>query len=356
MQNKKQIFAIVASVLATVFSVAIITKAVTTVGNDVSVGGALTVTGTSTLASTLYVNQATGRVGIGTTTPTRTLEVFNASNPQLRLSQANGKFFDIAATTTGDLIITSNLGVLLLTDTTNKNVFLGEQSSPSDVSIGAGGNVAIGYETLKSINNAGADYNTAVGFETLTVNTSGNRNTAVGAGALYANTTGYRNSAFGVDAMGSFVSGYSNDAFGRMALFSNISGIGNGAFGSEALYLSTGNSNTALGSGAGDNITTGSNNIIIGANIDVASTTGSYQLNIGNTIYGNLSTGLIGVGTTTPAYNLEVSSSASTTVMIGSGALTGCLGIGDTDKAGITWCTALDGTLSCSGTKPQQCK
>ncbi|MFH0740100.1 MAG: hypothetical protein V1819_03360 [bacterium] len=90
--------------------------------------------------------------------------------------------------------------------------------------------------------------------------------------------------------------------------------------------------------------------------MDAPSATGDYQLNIYNTIYGSLNTGKVGIGTSTPAYNLEVSSSASTTVMIGSGALTGCLGIGDTDKAGITWCTALNGTLTCSDVKPQQCK
>ncbi len=70
----------------------------------------------------------------------------------------------------------------------------------------------------------------------------------------------------------------------------------------------------------------------------------------------NTTNGNVGIGTTTPAFNLEVSSSASTTVMIGSGALTGCFGIGDTDKAGITWCTTLDGVLTCTPAKPQQCK
>jgi len=64
--------------------------------------------------------------------------------------------------------------------------------------------------------------------------------------------------------------------------------------------------NTALGYQAGDNITTGSNNIIIGANIDAPSATGDNQLNIGNTIYGDLSSGKVGIGVTTPTANLHI--------------------------------------------------
>ena len=51
---------------------------------------------------------------------------------------------------------------------------------------------------------------------------------------------------------------------------------------------------------AGYNITDGSGNIIIGANINAPSATASNQLNIGNTIYGDLSTHNVGMGTTSP--------------------------------------------------------
>ena len=48
---------------------------------------------------------------------------------------------------------------------------------------------------------------------------------------------------------------------------------------------------------AGDNITTGSCNIIIGANIDAPDYAGNHQLNIGNTIYGDMVTRNVGIGT-----------------------------------------------------------
>lgn len=49
---------------------------------------------------------ASGNVGIGTTGPDRKLDVLDASNPQLRLSQADGTVYsDFQMTSAGDLVM-----------------------------------------------------------------------------------------------------------------------------------------------------------------------------------------------------------------------------------------------------------
>ena len=51
LKNKKQVFAVVASVVCSVFLVAVGAYAVTTIGNDVSVGGTLATGGTVTVGT-----------------------------------------------------------------------------------------------------------------------------------------------------------------------------------------------------------------------------------------------------------------------------------------------------------------
>ncbi|MEZ5902403.1 MAG: hypothetical protein R3D88_03715 [Alphaproteobacteria bacterium] len=54
--------------------------------------------------------------------------------------------------------------------------------------------------------------------------------------------------------------------------------------------------NLFLGYQAGDLTTTGTDNIIIGYDVDPSSATASNELNIGGTIFGDLSTGHVGIG------------------------------------------------------------
>ncbi|MEK7143887.1 MAG: hypothetical protein AAB820_00950, partial [Patescibacteria group bacterium] len=78
--------------------------------------------------------------------------------------------------------------------------------------------------------------------------------------------------------------------------------------------MATSSANILLGYQAGDNLSTGSNNIVLGFDIDAPSATSANTLNIGNLLFGTgidgtgttLSTGKIGIGTTTPAYGLTV--------------------------------------------------
>ncbi len=218
-------------------------------------------------------------------------------------------------------------------------------------------NTAFGYETLDA-NTVGGN-NTANGNSALYSNTTGNYNVAIGGNADYNNTSatntvavGYEagygasghyssvnNTLVGMQAGYNVQTGANNEtAIGTNALLNDTTGGSNTAVGVDASYgISTGSYNTTLGYQSGYNLTTGSNNTLLGNfynttdgistgdnNIiigespyaGIASTT-SNQLDIGNLIYGTglggngtLSTGNVGVGTTSPFATLSVAGAA----------------------------------------------
>ncbi|MDR3546804.1 MAG: DUF5011 domain-containing protein [Candidatus Pacebacteria bacterium] len=219
-------------------------------------------------------------------------------------------------------------------------------------------NTAIGYADLYS--NTTGSYNSALGVQALYNNTIGSYNDATGRNALYNNTTGSNNSAMGYQA-----SRYNNSATSTVAVGYQTAGSvaataynaqgytvlgyqAGGNFTTGADYntllgyqtgydITTGNNNLVLGTEqtTGGGITTGSNNILLGNGVSAGLVqTGSNQLNIGNLIFGTnvgtgstLSTGNVGIGTSTPATNFSV---------IGNGYLTGGLGVGEVNTAANT--------------------
>jgi len=194
-------------------------------------------------------------------------------------------------------------------------------------------NTASGYEALDS--NTSGSANTATGYRALFHNSSGGYNTAGGTWSLHHNTTGVFNSAGGFQAMMSNSSGWGNSAYGTKALFTNTVGYANSAAGGWASYgnttgsyntaagynalysNATGSSNTAVGYGAGYFLTGGNENIFLGPfSGPVSFQDADSSMWLGKTgenepaIYGDLTNGRIGIGTTSPhpSAKLEISS------------------------------------------------
>lgn len=212
---------------------------------------------------------------------------------------------------------------------------------------GGGGavNTAIGANTLASINNG--ERNTALGAVSLHNNTDGNYNVAAGESALRENIDGDNNVAIGQAALDKNVDNdestaigyqsmrYANDtttgivtyntALGAYALQgsatpANNTGTANTALGHSALSIVTsGANNVALGSQTGDALTTGSGNILIGAGVDAPTATTSDHLNIGGTIYGDLATDRIAIGTDSQTADIQLKVSGTGGIMIPSG-------------------------------------
>ncbi len=245
--------------------------------NATAIGGFAQVT-----ASNSLVLGGTGayavNVGIGVTAPAYKLDVngagrFIGTNPLMLSGLQVGANTDSILTITGGIVkklpFTSIISFL-------PNVY------SNGISLGIGTNSLIATST--------GIMNTAYGDNALHVNTTGYKNAATGAASLYANTTGYNNTASGFNALNSNTTGYNNTAIGTGTLFPNGTGIGNTALGYNAGYTdgtvstpATLSNATAIGGFA--QVTT-SNSLVLGG-------TGAYAANVG-------------IGTTAPAYKLDV--------------------------------------------------
>ncbi len=265
-----------------------------------------------------------GDVGIGTTEPNEQFEITGS----LRLP----------TTTASTGIIKAGADRFIHNYGTN-NTFLGINAGNFTLS-GANDNVGIGYQALDALNSG--DNNTALGSGALSALTDGVYNTAVGYQALtnLSISTSNSNTAVGYQALYTPSSQSSgNTGMGYQALFSLAAlSYNNTGIGSQALYdLTSGDYNTALGNNAGDGITTGNYNTVIGYSPSpLGITSGSYNTILGaqvtglssdlsNTVIladgqGNIRTwidnsGNVGMGTTAPTAELDVSGTASVSAL-----------------------------------------
>jgi hypothetical protein len=184
-----------------------------------------------------------------------------------------------------------------------------ELIAENELTLGAGSPTAInlngfafltigGYHTANSVSfglgidslfNTTGGSDTAIGGYALGNDTSGDFNTGVGTNSLYFDTTGSNNSGFGYDALSGLSNGSSNTALGYETGRTITSGSSNTFVGALANANSGGLTNaTAIGSNA---YVTESNAIVLGS---VNGTNGATS---------NVN---VGIGTTTPAYALEV--------------------------------------------------
>ena len=111
-------------------------------------------------------------------------------------------------------------------------------------------NVANGYYSL--FHNKTGVYNTGTGYSSLNSNTTGSDNTGNGSYALNYNTTGNYNTASGYRSLFYNTSGSYNTADGMYSLYKNTTGYNNTSVGMYSLFSNTtGYNNTAIGQAAG---------------------------------------------------------------------------------------------------------
>lgn len=251
-----------------------------------------------------------GKIGLGVNAPNEQLEI--AGN------------FRIPATSATEGAIKQGADRVLHTYGTD-NFFAGLKAG--NLSTTGNRNTGIGQEALTALTTG--THNAALGGLALTANTTGSRNAALGDGSLVANTTGAKNTAVGSSVLSSNVSGSENvgvgnnslaastasfnTAVGASSMLNATSGASNSGFGFESLKaLTAGANNVALGSGAGSGLTTGTGNVMIGYQAGAGETTGSNRLFIANSnastplIYGDFSTGQVGLGTNAPTARLHL--------------------------------------------------
>ena len=169
----------------------------------------------------------------------------------------------------------------------------------------SGGLISFGGNTF--ISDYGSPLNTFVGAEAggASETAAGGSNTAIGGDALFHDTTGGGNVTVGVAAMENNTQGGLNVAAGYDALGSNISG----------------STNVAIGQYSGFTNTTGSNNVFLGSAAEGGSADLTYATAIGAgaivgesnaIVLGGTESGVVnvGIGTPTPQSTLELSSRA----------------------------------------------
>lgn len=199
-------------------------------------------------SSTISVDGTNNRIGIGTATPSKTLEV------------------------------------------------AGEMKGTRVIAYGGGGlssNTAVGESSLANASNIGTN-NLALGFSTLQSNSTGSSNVAVGAQAASGNTTGSSNVAFGRGALINNTTGSGNVVIGALAGFNN----GDGS------TASTMNQTILIGNFASPKEDNQTNQIAIG---HYANGLGSNSVVLGNdSVVKTALKGNVGIGTTEPAAKLDV--------------------------------------------------
>lgn len=157
-------------------------------------------------------------------------------------------------------------------------------------------NSFVGYQA--GINNTSGNRNSFIGYNTGGFNTTGSQNSFIGFGAGYRNTTGSENSFLGYAAGYLNTTGNFNSFLGYNAGYNNTTGERNSFIGYQAGYLNTiGVRNSFIGYGAGYNNTSGVSNTFLGFQAGYNNRTGSDNVNVGRSAgYYNTGNGNVFIG------------------------------------------------------------
>ena len=251
---------------------------------------------------------------------------------------------NIATTTSSTAGVINKGGMWFLQDyadptSDGHNLFMGLGAGNFSISIGANPtyygsyNLGIGESALRSTTNGYS--NTAIGYHAGSAYTTGNNNTVIGNQALPGDATGFLDVAIGSGAMQNGSGIYRSVGVGAYTLLGSTAGDNTAVGYSAAGGMTNGTFNTAIGENALNTNTTGVQNTALGYGADVSSnnltnaTALGYNAKVGASnalvLGGTGSTAVkVGIGTTTPATRLQISSgaSATTTVTVGELGLT----------------------------------
>ena len=256
-----------------------------------------------TTATMVIQNQ--GNVGIGTTTPSAKLDIYQGNLNLDNTTSANQ--YGVISKGGTRFIHNFNYGNNGTVTTEGGNTFVGEEA----------GNLTMGNTATQTYHSG---RNTAIGKRSLYSNTIGYNNTANGYFSLYSNTIGDNNTANGVNSLYNNTAGSFNVVNGVQSLYSNTTGSYNVAFGHQAgryqadgtTALTDPENSVYLGYGTRGFSNADSNSIVIGYN---AIGIGANSVVLGNdSITTTALKGNVGIGTTSPSQLLTVGNNNQFTV------------------------------------------
>lgn len=202
------------------------------------------------------LDDATDDVGVGTSTPSVRLEVWDDSGTvgTIKLHGSDHAVANDYVEISHRIFNQNNIG---------NSVFIGSGAGAADDLTDNRG-VFVGIDA-GTTNTSGYD-NAFVGKDAGRLNDGGDSNTFIGMSAGYSNSAGWSNTFIGKEAGYTNASGLDNTFVGRTSGYNNTGGS-NAFFGFEAGYTNTSaGSNTFLGNGAGRQTSTGASNTYVGTN------------------------------------------------------------------------------------------
>jgi trimeric autotransporter adhesin len=275
-------------------------------------------TSSSTLGNSLLF-QTGGKIGVGTTTPTETLDVngnsifrgsfqlppghdaiasagyeshsfqFQASSYSSSTKASTTQSFGFRAEPLNNNTTnpSARLDLFFIPNGGSEFINTGVSWSSTGIMTFAPGQTLSGASSSVNEINLPATTSSTSGVITMggapILSNFGSSNIFAGIGVGNFTTTGADNTGFGFDSLSSLTTGFQNVAVGVGALHSDTTGAFNVAVGDSSLsHVTTGQENTAMGEASLQNLSTGSGNVAIGIAAGNFNLTGSSMTFLGS--------------------------------------------------------------------------